>query len=542
MHSDLRRPLISCGLALAFLAPGKTQTRAPVIWDDAALADWAAPIAALQVRPAHYKPADYYAVPAQNLRTYPVYLPGKEPPGYWESLQKKRPEPLVDVSTIRTESDWIEAGARAFRELDNPFSRTDDPALIAAMRDPRTFAGIGGLADGTVLDHRWVVTDRGVLLTIWECSGCHARMGADKTVEYALPLASRPPGLAPGGVERLLVQQFMLSSERTYGTADPADLFTRMFAVPWAPGEAERLQRFLTRPEDAVAAGFNPHGVIARVNGSPFYGTRVPDLHLLRYNKYIDATGTHQLRGPEDIARYAAIINSADPMDFGTHRFLSDTQRRVAYRFADEVLYAIGVYLLSLEPPRNPSPPPADLVARGQAIFRREECETCHPAPAYTTGKLTLADGYEPPRDHPFRARYPPRVDRHRPGPRAQDAQGHRVLQDPVAARLVVPAASPARRVDRLARRAVRRRTAPRRLRAKGLEPAGSDQGTDSGPGVPDETAGRGQEGTDCVPAKPLIRDSSERSADAETRKMVRPTRFERVTYRFVVCCSIQLS
>ena len=33
-------------------------------------------------------------------------------------------------------------------------------------------------------------------------------------------------------------------------------------------------------------------------------------------------------------------------MDFGTHRFLTDTQRRVAYRFADEVLYAIGVYLL----------------------------------------------------------------------------------------------------------------------------------------------------------------------------------------------------
>ena len=40
---------------------------------------------------------------------------------------------------------------------------------------------------------------------------------------------------------------------------------------------------------------------------------------------------------------------------------------------------------------------------RGQAIFRREKCETCHPAPDYTTGKLTLAEGYEPPRNHPFR-------------------------------------------------------------------------------------------------------------------------------------------
>ncbi len=41
------------------------------------------------------------------------------------------------------------------------------------------------------------------------------------------------------------------------------------------------------------------HGVIARPNGSLFYGTRVPDLQILRYSRYIDATGTHRLRGPE---------------------------------------------------------------------------------------------------------------------------------------------------------------------------------------------------------------------------------------------------
>ena len=402
MPFDLRRILITSGLAFASFAAVTTQTRAPLIWDDVALADWATPIAALQIRPGHYKPADYYAVPAENLRTYPVYLPDKEPPGYWESLQKKKPEPLVEVSKIRTKSDWIKAGARAFRELDNPFSRTDDPALIAAIRDPQTFVGIGGLADGTVLDQRWVVTDRGVMLTNWECSTCHARVGSESRAEYALPLSSRPPGVAPAGLERFLLQLLMRATERTYGTKDLAEISTRTFDVPWVPGEADRLQRFLAKPEDAIAAGFNPHGVIPRVNGSVFYGTRVPDLHLLRYSKYIDATGTHRLRGPEDIARYAAIVNTADPMDFGTHRFLSDSQRRVQYRFADDVLYAIGVYLLSLEPPQNPNPPPADLVARGQAIFRREKCESCHPPPDYTTGKLTLAEGYEPPRNHPF--------------------------------------------------------------------------------------------------------------------------------------------
>jgi hypothetical protein len=147
---------------VATASVAQAPSSAPKIWDDTALADWATPIAALKQRPAHYTAAEYYAVPADNLRTYPVYLPDQEPPGYWESLQKKKPEPLVDVSKIRTKYGWIEAGARAFRELDNPFSRTDDPALIAAIRDPKTFAGIGGLADGTVLDQRWVVTERGV--------------------------------------------------------------------------------------------------------------------------------------------------------------------------------------------------------------------------------------------------------------------------------------------------------------------------------------------------------------------------------------------
>jgi hypothetical protein len=401
MRAAVRRLLIASCLAFAFLTAASMQPRAPVIWDEAALADWATPIAALRVRPAHYTPAEYYAVPAQNLRTYPVYLPDREPPGYWESLQKKKPEPLVDVSTIRTKSDWIDAGARAFRELDNPLSRTDDPALIAAIRDPGTFAGIGGLADGTVLDQRWVMTERGVMLTQSECAACHSKMGPDRTIVYGEPLSAHPPGAAPAGVERFLIQLLTLADERKYGTADPVELFPRLFAMPWAPDEGARLQRFLTNPRDAASVGFNPHGVIPRINGSPFHGTRVPDLHLLRYSKYIDASGTHRLRGPEDIARYAAIINSADPMDFGTHRFLSDSQRRVAYRFADEVLYAIGVYLLSLEPAKNPNPPPANLIARGQAIFRREKCERCHPPPDYTTGGLTPAQGYEPPRDHP---------------------------------------------------------------------------------------------------------------------------------------------
>jgi hypothetical protein len=386
-------------LILTLSVMAKTETRAPKIWDDRALADWATPLAALKVRPTHYTAAEYYSAPVDNLRTYPMYPPDKEPPGYWEALQKKKPEPLVDVSKIRTKQDWIAAGARAFRELDIPYSRSDDPVLIARARDPKTFVTQPGLADGSMFQPRWVVTDRGLMVTNLQCASCHRKVNADRTIEYGGPLAALPAGVGPIGAGSAF-RLGQLVAQRSFAGDDTGAILRRMFDVPWDPDL--RLQPFfaLTR-QDPGRPFANSHGVIPRVNGSPFHATRVPDLHVLRYSRYLDATATHRLRGPEDVARYAALITGADPMDFGTHRMLTDEQRRLKYRHADEVLYAIGLYLLSLEPPKNPNPPPADLVRRGQQVFRREKCAACHPAPDYTTGELTPAEGFEPPVTHP---------------------------------------------------------------------------------------------------------------------------------------------
>ena len=116
-------------------------------------------------------------MPGENLRTYPVYPPDREPPGYWEELQKKKPEPLVDASTIRSTADWVAAGERAFREIDNFWSRTDDPALIAQARNSRSFDGVFTLPDGTAFGPRWVVTADGVKLSSPACSACHFTFG-----------------------------------------------------------------------------------------------------------------------------------------------------------------------------------------------------------------------------------------------------------------------------------------------------------------------------------------------------------------------------
>jgi hypothetical protein len=151
-----------------------------------------------------------------------------------------------------------------------------------------------------------------------------------------------------------------------------------------------------------MRAVFQNEGPTApRTHGSPFYATKISDLHPLRYNRYLDASGRRRLRGPEDVARYAAVVSGADPMEFGQYKILEPEQRRIFFRYADEVLYAIGMYLMALEPPRNPDTALASLVARGREIVVRETCVNCHVPPNYTSGKLTLAEGFTPKPDHP---------------------------------------------------------------------------------------------------------------------------------------------
>src|SRR5690242_258418 len=73
----------------------------PRTWDEAALANWATPVAGLNVRPSHISAKEYYSLPLENLRTYPVYVPGREPAGYWEMLQRVGPQPLIEPEKLK---------------------------------------------------------------------------------------------------------------------------------------------------------------------------------------------------------------------------------------------------------------------------------------------------------------------------------------------------------------------------------------------------------------------------------------------------------
>ena len=102
-------------------------------------------------------------------------------------------------------------------------------------------------------------------------------------------------------------------------------------------------------------------------------------------------------------------------------------------------MYAIGRFVYSLEPPANPNKPDAQS-ARGEQVFKRSGCGSCHTPPLYTNNKLVPVDGFSR-LDHP---QSPPAADvmigtrwaSIRTG--ASHAQRHRLLQGTVAARPVV--------------------------------------------------------------------------------------------------------
>jgi hypothetical protein len=134
----------------------------PKTWDEASLADWATPVAGLNVRPTLISAKEYYSFTVENLRTYPVYFPGREPEGYWEMLQHVGPKPLIEPEKLKTEADWIEAGRRVFEEVDDLELRTFNPKLVAAARSLATFeaAKASPLRDGSAVSMRWVPTKK----------------------------------------------------------------------------------------------------------------------------------------------------------------------------------------------------------------------------------------------------------------------------------------------------------------------------------------------------------------------------------------------
>jgi hypothetical protein len=385
------------------------QSAIPRTWDDSELAEWATPVAGLNLRPKHMSAKEYYSLRVENLRTYPVYVPGREPDGYWEMLQRVGPKPLIEPEKLKNEGDWIEAGQTVFEQADHLHLRTFDPDLIAKARDPKTFAGRQPMSDGTVLDIRWVPTKNGVALSAPNCANCHIRELPDGTRIPGAPSNFDTPGGGAGFRGRSgLVRPLQTALHAVTGGApfkmgpeSFGEWLYQAYGVPWRKDDTS--ERIKTMAEAEYNLWINAAirgGGVPRWNGSPYYPAKMPDLIGIKDRKYIDHTATHLHRGIGDLMRYIALVSFAESADFGQHPMLSAATKRAEARLSDEALYALARYLYALKPPANPHPF-NDKARIGEKLFAREGCIKCHTPPLYTNNKLTLAEGFAPPKDLP---------------------------------------------------------------------------------------------------------------------------------------------
>jgi hypothetical protein len=382
---------------------GTERVTVPRIWDAKELATWATPLAGLGMAPSLYSEKEYYAAPIDNLRTYPVYHPDREPPGYRDWLRSQGPRPLIEPEKLMTKADWIEAGRRVFEELDSEISRTDDPVVIAYFSDSaavdshRDDSYDAMSKDGVLLDYRWVVDHDGTLkMSVSSCSGCHTRLMPDGSLLRGAPSNF---DLAESPAAEILLSKFFPKPPLPEGTQ-----FYEDFGVPWRSDDVHA--KFKTMTDDEVENFYNletgapPGTTFARFNGSPLFATRMADLIGVKDRRYLDATGTHVNRGPGDIARYGILVEFADDGGFGPHKMTPQMNMRLRARPPDEAMYALGLYVYSLEPPKSPHPFD-DQAKRGQKIFGAEGCTECHTPPIYTNNKLVAVPGFEPPMDDP---------------------------------------------------------------------------------------------------------------------------------------------
>jgi hypothetical protein len=262
-------------------------------------------------------------------------------------------------------------------------------------------------ADGTLPILRYVVRQKGtVSVETLACANCHTRLmpdgsivkGAQGNYAIARPNNLRLREVARGPSAEAAWRQQRLALRGT-------------FATPWLdPDPLSRLDS-MSFQDYIELQGAYPAAVVPRHRGSPFSPIQVPDLIGVKDRRYLDRTGLQNHRSIGDLMRYAAmnrgIMNGGDALANHNGFFPGDSPRftqlpdpSTRSRYSDEQLYALALYLYSLRPPKN-SNRFDEMAAQGQRVFNREGCATCHTPPLYTNNKLTPADGFVVPADHP---------------------------------------------------------------------------------------------------------------------------------------------
>jgi hypothetical protein len=208
-----------------------------------------------------------------------VYDPDREPPGYWESLKRKKPEPIIDTGHIGPSFDWVAAGKVIWEGLDYPALRLYDSEPIALARSSKyTRENRNRMVlrpDGTYAIYRWVITPKGIALGAPACSGCHTRYFEDGTTVDG-------PGLLQRTTDSLLDRMYAEMNRILYTGDRPQMALYRQFGVPWIRDDIHERLKTMSGAEIAAlfaAPAARRHRSRQRQSVLPHENTR-SDRHL----------------------------------------------------------------------------------------------------------------------------------------------------------------------------------------------------------------------------------------------------------------------
>ncbi|MBL7720905.1 MAG: hypothetical protein JNK98_02820, partial [Chitinophagaceae bacterium] len=344
----------------------------------------------------------YYKIPERiAYKMYPMYLPGREPKGYYEWLLQQEPEIVFDASKMKTEEDWVKAGELIYEMPQNLDPFIDSAVNMQELEGMAAFLNsmhVPVAKDGTIPFFNLVIRKKGKIEAgSFSCGNCHNKVMPDGSVLKGGQGNYPFDQIFGGGLKGRAEETKMPDSA---ANAMVSQSFRGLFGAPWIKHQS---QQYINNPEwkhaTSVLMATVP-GVMHRhssILGAP---TTIPDLFNLKERKYLDRTGLIIQRDIGDVMRYAA-LNQA--MDFTNSYggFKPDTSpdsiiTRSYTRFSDAQAFALAKYLYSLKPLPNPIKAAPALIARGKAIFEEETCVDCHTPPLYSSNKLTPAFGFTP--------------------------------------------------------------------------------------------------------------------------------------------------
>lgn len=378
----MRIPAIAaCTFAAALIAQ-PFRPEVPKVWDEKEIERFELPLVQRDRSPRHMSPEQYYALKVRPIyKTYPVYAPGREPKDYMDWLKQQEPEIIFDPAKLKTKEDCIRAGKIVFESEPLVLPMSADGSRITTDLPPDQ----NGILPAFLPFNSYIIRKKGVIeVGINSCAGCHTRVMPDGSwLSGAQGIVDLP--ISPDTLQRVR----NATPEQLQRRRDNAWV---MFGAPWiTPRQAFDAE--LTREELIRRLAARRPGTFGRQGTSSSHPPHVPSLIGIQDIRYLDATGLVRHRSIGDLARYAVVNQGLDTLahygDFqpsaGTTPFSSEP----GTRYSDEQLYALGLYLYSLQPPPNPNPMTSRRSAASGSFNNRA-------VPAATRRRYTPTTGLRP--------------------------------------------------------------------------------------------------------------------------------------------------